>query len=140
MSIQSVPRQIPENLDLETNRRISNQLGKWVYGEVVGAPEQKITSGTSATINDNVALVVVDLASVAATFTLKMPESPVDGDIVNVLFGGTIDAGDDVVTALTVSANTGQSVYGTAVTNPVTGGTALAYRYIGSSKTWFRIN
>lgn len=97
-----------------------------------------ITSGTSATINNGAGSVFVDLASLAATFTLTMPSTPADHDVVMVMAGGTIGTGTPVVTALTMSANSGQAFVGTLFTG-LAGGDSIGFQWRADNSKWYRI-
>ena len=134
-----VPQQIPLNLDTVTGRQISYQLGAWVYGPQLNPTVQTLTTGSTVTINDDTELLVVNPATVLATLAIKLPADPIDGDVVKIAFGGTIATGASVVTALTITANTGQTLYAVAPTSPATGGTVLSYQYVGSTKTWYKV-
>jgi len=66
-----------------------------------------------------------------ATGTVTMPANPGSGQEFCLLDSG-------VVTTLTVSANTGQSLVGTAVAATVAG-TSYCWRYISLTSTWYRL-
>jgi hypothetical protein len=135
----TAPQQIPLNLDIVTGRMVSNQLGSWIYGALPVPVSEAITSGTSSTIPDSTPVVYVNPASVIAAYTLTMPADPQDGDVQEIAFGGTIADAAAVITALTLSPNTGQTIYGAAVANPVNGGVVLQYRYSTSLSRWTRL-
>ena len=98
-----------------------------------------ITSGTTATINNGAGTVFMDLASLAATFTLTMPSAPNDKDIINIFFGGTITSGT-VVTALTLSANSGQTILGTAISaTAALFSSCFRFQYRNSTSQWYRL-
>jgi hypothetical protein len=98
-----------------------------------------ITSGTSATINNGAGTIFMDLASLAATFTLTMPSSPSDQDIVTIFFGGTITAGT-VVTAFTLSANSGQTILGTALSaTAALFSSCFRFQWRNATGQWYRI-
>lgn len=96
------------------------------------------TSGTSATIANAVVNWLYNPTSLAATYTVTLPSSPSDGQLIKLHFGGTILSGATVVTTLTVAANSGQTL--TQTTAPITavGGTCIIYQYHGTLNTWFR--
>ena len=98
-----------------------------------------VTSGTTATINNGAGTFFLDLASLAATFALTMPSAPNDQDIVAILPGGTIASGT-VVTLFTLTANSGQSIIGTALTSvALVVGTAPVYQFRKAIGVWYRI-
>jgi hypothetical protein len=96
-----------------------------------------VTSGTSATVNNGAGTVFMDMASLAATFTLTLPSSPSDQDVIKIIPGGTITSGA-VVTALTLSPNSGQTILGAALTT-LAAGTIAAYQWRNSTSQWYRI-
>jgi len=95
------------------------------------------TSGTQ-TINNAAGIVYVNPASLASTMTIKFPSSPQDQDIVSIQFGGTITGANTVVTTLTLSANTGQSLVGAAITT-AKAGMSTCYQYRKSNSTWYKL-
>jgi Carbohydrate esterase, sialic acid-specific acetylesterase len=86
---------------------------------------QDITSGTTATVTTGVRRVYINLASLAATFTLTTATMN-DGDMLELFFGGTITAGNPVVTTFTLTPASG-SVYGGITLNTAKGGDYAAY-------------
>jgi hypothetical protein len=86
---------------------------------------QDITSGTSSTVTTGVRRVYINLASLAATFTLTTATMN-DGDMLELFFGGTITAGNPVVTTFTLTPASG-SVYGGITLNTAKGGDYAAY-------------
>lgn len=132
----TVPNQVPLYLDLNTGRVVRNDLGVWKYGPIMESETLVIDSGASSTVPDNTAFVSIDPASLLAAYALTFPANPVDGDQLTINFGGQIAAGSNVITALTLTANTGQSIDGDAVDSPVTSGTAVTFRYTASNTTW----
>lgn len=97
-----------------------------------------VTSGTSATINNGAGAVFMDLASLATTFTLTMPSTPADQDVIRIFSGGTIANTSAVVTAFTLSPNSGQAIFGTLLTALV-GGDSMEFQYRASNTKWYRV-
>lgn len=98
-----------------------------------------VTSGTTATINNGVGSFFLDLASLAATFTLTMPSTPNDQDIVAIMPGGTIATGT-VVTLFTLSPNSGQTIVGVALSGvALVAGTTPTYQFRKSTGQWYRL-
>lgn len=95
------------------------------------------TSGTQ-TINDATGIVFINPASLATTLTIKFPANPQDQDIVSMQFGGTITGSSAVVTALTLSPNTGQTLLGTGLTTAAAG-TSTCYQYRLSNTKWYKL-
>lgn len=100
---------------------------------------QSITSGTSATVGDNIITVVFDPASVIATYTLTLPATPVDGQEIRIQFGGTVAGGAAVVTSLTISANSGQALMQASAPTTANGGDCFIYQYKLSNTKWYRV-
>jgi hypothetical protein len=85
----------------------------------------------SITIANGINSLILNPAGTLATGTIIMPAAPVDGQIENVSTTQTI-------TALTVSANAGQTILNTPTT--LAEGTSFSYQYNLSTTTWFRIS
>jgi hypothetical protein len=91
---------------------------------------QTPTTGFSYTFAAGVQTLVMNPAGTLATGTITMPAAPADG--MTVRFSTS-----QIITALTVSANSGQSIVA-AVTSLVLGGSAQ-YIYRATNTTWYRI-
>lgn len=87
-------------------------------------------TGFSLTIGPGVGYLVLDPAGTLATGTVTMPAAPADGQTAGV-------ASSQTITALTVSANAGQTI-SNAVTTLAPGGVA-AYVFVKSNTKWYRI-
>lgn len=98
-----------------------------------------VTTGSAATVGNNVYRIDFDPASVIASYTLTLPASPVDGQRVMIRAGRQIAAGQAVVTAFTVSANAGQSLYTSITPTTLLGGDIMEFEYESSTTTWTRI-
>ena len=105
-------------------------------GGVAYASSATITSGTSSTIANAIIRTYINPASTIATYTLTLPSAPLDGTTVQIFGGGTITTGA-VVTALTISPNSGQSIVGTSVTT-LSVGPAIIYEYNSVNTSWYR--
>lgn len=98
-----------------------------------------LTSGSSATANNGCGSIIMDMASLAASFTLTMPSAPNDQDIVAILAGGTLTSGT-VVTLFTLSPNSGQTIAGTALSaTALVVGTVPTYQWRNSTSQWYRL-
>lgn len=98
---------------------------------------QVITSGTSSTVTGGNYIVTIDPASTLATYTLTLPASPSDLDIVQVDFGGTLTSGM-IVTTLVISPNSGQTILDNTPPPSATADNTLFYRYRSANTTWYR--
>jgi len=89
---------------------------------------QTPTTGFSYTFAAGTTVLVMNPADTLATGTITMPASPTDG--MTISFSST-----QIITALTVSPNTGQSIVG----NPTTmlAGGAMTFVYRLSNTTWY---
>ena len=87
-------------------------------------------TGFSIVISGSAKLTTLTPAGTLATGTIKMPPSPVDGWPVQV-------ATTQVITALTVSPNTGQTIKNAPTT--LAAGTSFFYYYNATLATWFRL-
>ncbi|MGH9917512.1 MAG: hypothetical protein ACRD6W_01365 [Nitrososphaerales archaeon] len=91
------------------------------HGDVVGVPFDFYIPLTGFAITMQTGILVLNPAGTLATGAVTLPLNPVDGAY------GEISS-TQTQTALTVSANTGDSIVGTAVTALVAD-TRVAYRY-----------
>lgn len=89
--------------------------------------EQPMT-GFAITINDGVKTLLLDPAGTLATGTITMPASPVNGQ--EVRFSST-----QIVTALTLSPNTGQSMATTP--SAIAAGQGFGFIYRLANTTWY---
>lgn len=91
-------------------------------------------TGFSITIAAGVSTLMLDPAGTLATGTIIMPAAPADGLIINI--GAT-----QTITALTVSANSGQSIKNapTTLTVSLIGAQGYQYIYRLSNTTWYRL-
>ena len=87
-------------------------------------------TGFSYTLPSGYTGVVFTPAATLATGTVTMPLAPSDGMTVTI-------SSSQIITALTVSANTGQSIIN-AITTILAGGTA-SYIYRLSNTTWYKV-
>lgn len=88
------------------------------------------STGFSATIPDNIRFYIIGNGTLLAGGTLTMPANPVDGQRVTVSSRGAI-------TLFTMSANTGQTLYG-GLNTLVSGGFGT-WIYRASDLSWYRI-
>ena len=91
---------------------------------------QVLTTGFSYTFASGITTLLIEPAGTLATGTITMPASPADGMVVT--FSST-----QQITALTVAANTGQTIGGTQVAL-MAANSAMSFVYRLSSLTWYR--
>ena len=89
---------------------------------------QVSTTGFSYTFAAGTTVLVMNPAGTLATGTITMPAAPADG--MTISFSST-----QTITALTVSANTGQSIVGNSTTMLAGGAASFVYRL--SNTTWY---
>jgi len=87
-------------------------------------------TGTSQAIPSDAEAVIIDPAGTIAALTLVMPETPYDGQELTLTF-------DAVVTALTMTPGTGQTLKGALTAGAVAGFATWRYRATGT--TWWRV-
>lgn len=85
-------------------------------------------TGFSVTISAGVGRLIIDPAGTLATGTVVMPAAPVNGQVF-------VLNSSQIVTALTLSANAGQSILGAITTIGLGGRIECIYR--SSSTTWY---
>ena len=88
------------------------------------------TTGTSITIGNAIAALILKHTATIATLTIVLPASPVNGQRVSISTRST-------VTTLTLNANTGQTRYGNPTT--ITATTPVAFIYESATLSWYCI-
>lgn len=89
------------------------------------------TSGSSVTISDYTGGIYIQGSSALASLSVTLPASPVDDQ------GCTI-CSQSGVTALTLTANTGQSIFPPTTPTALSAGISIQYRYRAAANGWFR--
>lgn len=107
-----------------------------------GASEvkQTYTGSTAVTIADSTTWLIINPASVSAAMTITMPANPPDKQTIQISFGGTVTSGNTVVTALTLSPNTGHTIIQASTPSTVSSGETITYKYNISNTSFYRIN
>ena len=95
-----------------------------------GINYQTPTTGFSITIGNNDCNLILEPAGTLATGTVVMPATPTDKQVVRI-------SSTQVITALTVNANTGQTIKGAVTTLAANGFASWIYR--STNTTWYRI-
>lgn len=111
-----------------------------LLGSVEKISVRAVTTGFNVTVEDWADLVVLEGSGTLATGTVVMPAAPRNGHVVTVLT-------NQIITALTVSPNTGQSIQNTPTsmnlgrTVPTrVSGFSFSYIYVQVTVTWYRLN
>lgn len=84
-------------------------------------------NGFNITIGPGVGTLILNAASALASGTIRLPSSPIDGQVV-------VIASSTVITAVTLASS---QTISTPITTLAAGGSA-AYQYVLSNATWFR--
>jgi len=100
------------------------------YGLIRAYDYTTPSTGFNYTIPANVTVAIIQPAGTLATGTVKMPASAINGMTITV-------SCTQIITALTLSANTGQSIVN-PVTTLASGGTS-SYIYRASNTTWYKV-
>lgn len=140
--------------DLSANRSWSITAGVW--GAITGTlsaqtdlqaaldakagitVKQTHTSGPTVTVSNATTWLIVNPASLLAVLTITMPATPTDAQKVEISFGGTVTSGA-VVTALTISPNSGQAILQSSTPSIVEAGETISYRYNSTNLKWYRL-
>lgn len=111
-----------------------------IVGGLANGSWNAITTGTSSTLTNTTTNTVFNPSSLMASYTLTLPSTTdlPDGFIVMIHFGGIITSGV-VVTSLTISANTGQTIIQSSAPTTASAGDCIVYKFLsGGSPTWYR--
>lgn len=95
-----------------------------------GINYQTPTTGFSITIGNDDCNLILEPAGTLDTGTVVMPATPTDKQVVRI-------SSTQVITALTVNANTGQTIKGAVTTLAANGFASWIYR--STNTTWYRI-
>lgn len=125
--------QATSNIGLPTsNRPISiwahDEIG---YGAQVNNGYQRVASATNAgstTMNDHTTTLILKAAGTLTTYTVTLPPTPKDGQIAKI-------TSNQIISTLTVSPNSGQTVTGGTVTFAAAG--SVGYIYVTADTNWY---
>lgn len=90
------------------------------------------TNGGSSTVGATTSTVILAPAGTIASYTLTLPASPAEGQVLAIVTNG------NEITALTVSANTGHSIVSGAGLNRMQPGSGVLLQF--RSTVWYRIS
>jgi hypothetical protein len=88
------------------------------------------TTGFSLTIANGIGRLVLDPAGTLATGTVTMPATPADGEEVGI-------SSTQIITALTISGNSGQTMADTISTLGVGG--CVTFKWVAAQTKWYRV-
>lgn len=97
---------------------------------------QTITA--TATINNSTTTLLVNPATVVSSLSITLCAAPYQGQIIRIVFGGTITSGNKVVTTLSILPNSGQSIVRVFPSVEAFAGDFIAFQYINTN--WYQIN
>ncbi len=98
---------------------------------------QTYTSGATVTISTSSNWLIVNPDSVVGSLTITLPANPNDQEEVTISFGGDIAGGDNVVTSLTIAANSGQTLAQNFTPTSFQSGESVTYKYDSSTTKWY---
>lgn len=96
-----------------------------------GVDDQAPSTGFNITVASGTSILRLIPSGTLATGTITLPSSPVNGQILQIYTNETI-------TALTISANSGQSL-GNGIITTLSAGRGVAYQYNLSNTTWYQM-
>jgi hypothetical protein len=108
-----------------------DQYGNFIHNASLVLGYQRVASATSAgstTINNNISFLVLHASGTLTTYTVTMPATPIDGQLVNVTCNQSI-------TTLTLSGNSGQTIVGAPVT--LATGAGINYIWVNADSLWY---
>ena len=91
---------------------------------------QALTTGFSYTFASGTTTLIINPAGTLATGTITMPATPADGMVITFMT-------TQEITAITINANTGQSIGGTQVAQ-LPANSSMSFVYRQSNTTWYR--
>jgi hypothetical protein len=97
---------------------------------------QSYTSGSTLNVGTRVDVVVVNPASIVASLSIKLPDTASYKNEVQIIVGGTIPIGNNVITSLSFIPNTGQSILQVSFPNPITSGSSFTFKFTPSINRW----
>jgi hypothetical protein len=112
------------------------QIRGFIYGDL-----QTYTTGAAYTVTSslNNIWVMVDPSASLGSASFTLPPVPIQHQEVRFSFGGTLASGTTVVSALTITGSTGQSIRDYSPVTASKSGQTLIYRYRTSGSLWYRI-
>ncbi len=104
-----------------------------LIGAILNADKLTVAAGSSTTytVPNGITLTFLNSTGTVTALTVTMAANPSDAQEYCFLSAVTL-------TGITPTANTGQSIVGTAVTAGVAG-TSYCWRYISDTSTWYRL-
>lgn len=98
---------------------------------------QNHTSGATVAVTNGVNVLYINPAATLAALEITLPATPHASNEIEIYFGGTVGSGD-VVTAIDILPNTGQTLLQATTPSNVAAGESIAYKYNSSLSKWYR--
>jgi hypothetical protein len=99
-----------------------------------------LTSAATTSLANNISRVVINIPTLIASHTFVLPANPYEGQVVTIVFGGTIPTGSNLITTLTINASAGKTIYQASVpASPAKGGDTYSYVYNTNGLRWYRL-
>ena len=106
------------------------------FSQTITSGRYIVTSGSTDTIANDAAIVMVNPSSIIASHVMTLPLNPSDFQVVKIFFGGTITNGNPVVSSLSVVAGQGQTILQGSPISTAYSGDYLVYTWIVSTQQW----
>ena len=116
----------------ETGQQVISSAGGIVGIQASPYTQTAPTTGFSITIGNAINFLILTPAGTLATGTVKMPASPQDGQEVTV-------SSTQIISALTVSANAGQTIDGGITAGTFAANSFAKWKYVLATTTWYRV-
>ncbi|MGN6491167.1 MAG: hypothetical protein ACTHLE_04165 [Agriterribacter sp.] len=116
-----------------------NGIDQLLNAKVSTGISQTHTTGTSVVVNSGVKRLFIDPASALASLTVTLPIGVVDGDRLDIFFGGTMSAGNTVSGVFNVSPGVGSGTVNGGGTPDTKAGTSMTWIYKAANATWYRL-
>jgi hypothetical protein len=97
-----------------------------------------ITSGSTYPVDDSVNTIMTDPSSVISSFTYTLPPNPINNEVVEFFFGGTVTPGNVVVTTLSILPGSGTTINQYLTPNTAKSGDNIIYKFNKINNTWYR--
>ena len=104
-----------------------------------GSADSVVTyiSGSTYAVPNAVNIVYINPSTTTASLTITLPATPHSSKEIEIYFGGTITSGT-VITAITISPNSGQSILQVSAPSLLEAGESISYKYNSSNSKWYR--
>lgn len=98
---------------------------------------QIYTSGTAVATSDKVDVLVINPPSTVSSLAITLPDTASYRNTFEIIFGGDIAFGSAVITSITFSPGSGQTISMPTESGPINSGTVYKFRFITSLNKWY---